>query len=647
MKIEYIRLQNFRQYFGEQEAEFGITPERNVTVFHGPNGAGKTSLFSAINWCLYEAAVDDIGELVSKEAISRAGDGEAIITLVEVGFINDATRFTAKRTLTSRKSGSQTIHSGTKFTMTQIKASGDTKLLEPAKYFMNLLMPANIRPYFFFDGEKMDGLMRVERGNKNPQVKEAIRNIMQLPAIEKAQEDLNAIVAEYRNSIKREGSAQVQVLSNKLEEWLEKKARHEERQAIIRNEIPIVREQIQDLEEKLRGLRGAQEQQRRRDLLDAQYKSLERQEETTVAQIQRLANRSYVGLLSGAAIKALALLDQKREKGEVPSGIGEQLVLDLLHELRCICGHTFDKDDETYKHLAARLKSSTTSQMANEVIKQGGAIRALSTLAASNAQSLAAMTKTHADIRTNRDQTYIELKHINEELRTLPEDNIGGMERQRADFQRRYDRLLQDQGVILSELRNFERFAEHVTQEKEAAQAKEQKLDVLARSESLAKRAAEAITLLKNQFFEETRVQVQAATRTVFDRLAWKQEHFQSINIDSDFRLEVIDRWNMPTRQELSAGERQILSLSFICAMAQVSGEEAPLVMDTPFGRLSGNHLAAVAQNLPTLTPQLILFVTDREWDASSQEGLGPRTGRQYKLDFDNATGCTTIKEID
>ena len=69
--------------------------------------------------------------------------------------------------------------------------------------------------------------------------------------------------------------------------------------------------------------------------------------------------------------------------------------------------------------------------------------------------------------------------------------------------------------------------------------------------------------------------------------------------------------------------------------------------MDTPFGRLSGNHLSAVAENLPTLTPQLVLFVTDREWDASSQQGLGPRTGRQYKLDFDSQTGCTTIREIE
>jgi DNA sulfur modification protein DndD len=285
--------------------------------------------------------------------------------------------------------------------------------------------------------------------------------------------------------------------------------------------------------------------------------------------------------------------------------------------------------------------------MADEVTKQGGAIRALSTLAENNVQSLATLTQNHVNIRSHLDRLYTELEHIKEELRSMPQDNIGGLEKQRTEFQRLYDRLLNDQGVIISELNNIEKYVEHITHEKETAQAKEAKLDTLTRSEALAKKAAEAISILKSQVFEETRMRVEKETQSIFEQLAWKQDHFQSVNIDSEFRLEVIDRWGTPTREALAAGERQILSLSFICAMAKVSGEEAPLVIDTPFGRLSSNHLSAVAQKLPDLTPQLILFVTDREWDVSSQEGLGPRTGRQYKLHFDNSTGCTTIEEMD
>ena len=223
---------------------------------------------------------------------------------------------------------------------------------------------------------------------------------------------------------------------------------------------------------------------------------------------------------------------------------------------------------------------------------------------------------------------------------------MAGLEKQRARFQRDLEMAIAEQGSNESSLRNIERQLEDVVKQKRDAEAKEQKLIQLARRENLAQQASDAVSKIKGEFFEMTRQEIEAATREVFSKLAWKQDHFQDIRLDQDFRLEVIDRWGMPTRKELSAGERQILSLAFICAMAKVSGQAAPLIMDTPFGRLSGNHLAAVAENLPKLTSQLVLFVTDREWDEASRTSLEPCSGAQYELKFDCGTGCTDIVEV-
>ena len=65
----------------------------------------------------------------------------------------------------------------------------------------------------------------------------------------------------------------------------------------------------------------------------------------------------------------------------------------------------------------------------------------------------------------------------------------------------------------------------------------------------------------------------------------------------------------------MSAGERQVLSLAFIAGMAKVAreGETVPLVMDTPFGRLSSAHREKITEHLPEIADQLILFVTDEE----------------------------------
>ena len=116
--------------------------------------------------------------------------------------------------------------------------------------------------------------------------------------------------------------------------------------------------------------------------------------------------------------------------------------------------------------------------------------------------------------------------------------------------------------------------------------------------------------------------------------------------LDENFNLEVIDRYDTPSRSEFSAGERQILSLSFITAMSRISDGKAPLVMDTPFGRLSSQHRNNITEHLPDLSEQLVLFVTDEELRGQARQNLEARIGAEYRLHFDHDTSCTKIVEV-
>src|SRR5690606_6733447 len=158
--------------------------------------------------------------------------------------------------------------------------------------------------------------------------------------------------------------------------------------------------------------------------------------------------------------------------------------------------------------------------------------------------------------------------------------------------------------------------------------------------------AADAIKDMHYTFADEMRKRIEAKTKEIFKGLVWKESHFTDVKLGSDFHLEVIDRYGRPARPELSAGERQVLSLSFIAAMAQVSDEEAPLVMDTPFGRLSSHHRNSITANLPKLADQLVLFVTDEELRDQAQANLQPYISTEYRLSFDRTTSCTKIEEI-
>src|SRR5436190_20709622 len=98
MKFERITLENFRQYFGRQRLEFAKDSNRKVTVIHGANGVGKTSLFLAINWCLYGSEyINNIGELISKEAVCRANTSDYIEMSVEISFLHEGERYIVRR----------------------------------------------------------------------------------------------------------------------------------------------------------------------------------------------------------------------------------------------------------------------------------------------------------------------------------------------------------------------------------------------------------------------------------------------------------------------------------------------------------------------------------------------------------------------
>ncbi|MEI2611833.1 MAG: hypothetical protein V9G20_24620 [Candidatus Promineifilaceae bacterium] len=67
--------------------------------------------------------------------------------------------------------------------------------------------------------------------------------------------------------------------------------------------------------------------------------------------------------------------------------------------------------------------------------------------------------------------------------------------------------------------------------------------------------------------------------------------------------------------------------------------------MDTPFSRLSSHHRNSITANLPLLTSQLILFITDEELRDESRQNLAAFIGAEYRLVFERETSCTTVEE--
>ena len=134
--------------------------------------------------------------------------------------------------------------------------------------------------------------------------------------------------------------------------------------------------------------------------------------------------------------------------------------------------------------------------------------------------------------------------------------------------------------------------------------------------------ASDTFTALDNifqSFTQDMKHQLGEQASKIMSHLLDKEGRFSlsRIVVKDDYSLQVNDLRDEPFLANISAGQRQIISLCFITALAQVANGsdrfEIPLFMDTPFGRLSFEHRDNLIRFIPTICQQWITLVTDTE----------------------------------
>lgn len=645
MKLERITLENFRQYYGRQRLTLSKDSQQNVTVIHGVNGAGKTSLFLAINWCLYGEGVSNVGELISKEAISQAQDDESVRASVELAFTHNGERYLVSRRLTGVKQpdGSVSLSNEDDFTMMRTRWDGQAERVNNPIGTMNAILPSNVRTYFLFDGEKIDNFAKPEASDE---VRYAIYNVLKLEVLTRGRRHLKDVAAEYRRELKRISTGELRDLVER-----EEQARAEKEQALARKEelereIESARRKIADIDQRLLEMQNARALQQQRKRLERDVKQRQAEMDRLVNNIRETATRGFVIVGQPAIERALIILDEKRERGEIPSNIRQQFIQDLIDRMQCICGRSFELDSPEHHRLLALMNSSLPGSLEDDVLDTSAALRPFAEQAQTLRKNLDEAMRRRTELLDVIQALEEELDDVSRQLKGSPQEEISRLEKQRQDFRADIESYRLEQGTLDIRLETLDKEIAQLEKQIKRAKKDKSKERLLTRKASLAQRAADAIGEMYQIFADDMRKRIETKTKEIFKQLVWKDSHFQDIRLGSDYNLEVIDRYGLPARPELSAGERQVLSLSFITAMSRISEEEAPLVMDTPFGRLSSHHRNSITEYLPELADQLVLFVTDEELRDQARKNLEPRIGAEYRLEFDRQTSCTEIVEV-
>lgn len=97
-------------------------------------------------------------------------------------------------------------------------------------------------------------------------------------------------------------------------------------------------------------------------------------------------------------------------------------------------------------------------------------------------------------------------------------------------------------------------------------------------------------------------------------------------------------------KASLSAGEKQLMVISLLWALAICSKKKLPVIIDTPLSRLDSAHRVSLIQTyFPQASEQTIILSTDSEIDRNYYTIMKDDIGDEFTLVYDDSTKSTTI----
>jgi DNA sulfur modification protein DndD len=161
-----------------------------------------------------------------------------------------------------------------------------------------------------------------------------------------------------------------------------------------------------------------------------------------------------------------------------------------------------------------------------------------------------------------------------------------------------------------------------------------------------AKRSRNTLETFKVKLLDTHLSRVSEEISNCFRLLHRKNKFLLKFEIDSsDYSLKIIKPDNSTiTAKSLSAGERQLLAVSILWALAKCSGKKLPTVIDTPLGRLDGPHREKVVNNyFPKASDQVLIFSTDSEITNDHYHNLKKYISAEYSINYDEDTESSLI----
>lgn len=642
MIIKKLILHNFGVYASENS--FIFNDEKPVVLIGGMNGRGKTTFLEAILLALYgsnsfafqESKQKSYGTYLRAHTNTSDGTKQSFVELeFDMNDEEDNNTYIVRR--------SWNINSRSVKDEVRVHKNGieDTFLTQNWTMFIESVLPSALANFYFFDGEK---IAELAEGETSTQMKNSIKALLGINVIDLLESDLNRII----NRLKADD-----VHNYDMQKIAELQSAKDEKARKLNDIDELIASSSQEYEETCKKLEAKREEfNAKGGKIAGESKELYSERIALAAKLESI-HQEYIDL---AASEMPLLLVEER--------------------IRKICTKSTDERDG--KSLQIAIDKISNSYESYRECNPDNAESVLDFISFIQKKADESTDELVYDLSEN---AYAQCKYLIERRLDEIKKEYKNITRTERKIEKRLNEIENYLAVDIDE-KAIQRIYKKICQYENRKTELEVKIDSLQKKRTTANGELMLATSIFNKYVEKSlaemernedvnrmqiyailayntagkyKIQLQRAkisnlaeTMTkCYKKLLGKQNLIDRIEMDSDtldYRYIASDGTEV-LKSSLSAGEKQLMVIAMLWALAECSNKKLPVIIDTPLARLDSYHRTALIERyFPFASDQTVILSTDSEINTEYYKIIKPFVSNEFTLVYDENEKRSYVK---
>ena len=641
MKIKKLELHNFGVYAGTNT--FILDGTKPIVLIGGMNGRGKTTFLEAVLLALYGKNSPSFLEKkkISYSSYLRSYINVADKTLesyVELVFeINKNETYQIKRLW----NGNGRRISDEIFVYNN--GVENAFLAKNWSMFVESILPNALSNFFFFDGEKI-AEMAIDKDDQK--VKNSVKSMLGITVLDTLNNDLLKILSKVNKDVSLLSEKEQCILKLRTElDQLQNKM------ACLKDKISIKEENISNVDYIIGNLqnqytiKGGDVINKRKELMEEKANLIAELNSINDELIELSASSLPLKLVIDL-LNEIKLQSEDERYNQIMSQALEMLKEELI-DYKEIKNKSVEDIEQFFSYVNLTLKNDD-----NEIIYN---------LSDVSFTQLTSILDQKLDNNTKRLKYLLNKKKIlNEKVDELTsylsldinESELGSILNKIKKEQERHLKLQNKCNDLLIQYNELDsKYSSKLLELNKLIEVYLAEVETKDDDSRKSKYIHMALKILDRYKVELQKQKTELLANTItscYIKLANKKNLIATIKMDSEtLDLIYLNKENeLISREMLSAGEKQLIVISTLWALAICSKKKLPVIIDTPLARLDSKHRESMLKiYFPNASEQTIILSTDSEIDESSYLMIKEDIGNEFTLVYDEEFRCTSVEK--